>query len=261
MSEMIGRSLCRAELGIITNNKNSLRSQLVHLKDRIPHTHKSSVVYHAPCAGQPNSPCSARYVGETERAMNVRFKEHYNWMKLLDSDEYTSPIVKHARTSGHHFRPDDITYLAKEGNKIARGIKEAIYTHALDPPLNRGGGLRHYLPHIYDTVLSTTVRPPSLHPPVSLTFPLLPQASMNRGPGAAPSVPAATFNASPLSIQPLQRLRPPRALRWQTNLHPNQNATLDAHPRNQWPLTPCLPPSPKLLTNPTRPAHKMTTQA
>jgi hypothetical protein len=51
MSEMIGRSLHRAEVGIITNNKNSLRSQLVRLKDRIPHIHKYAVVYHAPCAG------------------------------------------------------------------------------------------------------------------------------------------------------------------------------------------------------------------
>jgi hypothetical protein len=35
----------------------------------------------------------------------------------------------------HHFRPEDITYLAREGNKMAHGIKEAIYVRALDPPL------------------------------------------------------------------------------------------------------------------------------
>jgi hypothetical protein len=46
---------------------------------------------------------------------------------------YASAIGQHARTTDHHFRPEDITYLAREGNKIARGIKEAIYARALDP--------------------------------------------------------------------------------------------------------------------------------
>jgi hypothetical protein len=115
-------------LGIISSNKNSLRTQLVHLKDPIPHTHKSTVVYHAPCAGNINDPCLATYIGETERSMDIQLREHHNKATLPLSDEYASAIGQHARTTDHHFRPEDITYLAREGNKMARGIC------ALDPP-------------------------------------------------------------------------------------------------------------------------------
>jgi hypothetical protein len=66
--------------------------------------------------------------------MHIRLKEHHNKVTLPLSNEYASAIGQHARTTDHHFRPEDITYLARDGNKMARGIKEAIYTRALDPP-------------------------------------------------------------------------------------------------------------------------------
>jgi hypothetical protein len=74
-------------------------------------------------------------------------------------------VGQHARTTGHHFRPEDITYLDRESNKMARGIKEAIYTRTLDPVLNRGGGLRYILLPTYDTIINTTIRPPKPPPP------------------------------------------------------------------------------------------------
>jgi hypothetical protein len=120
-------------VGIISSNKNSLHTQHVHLKDPIPHTHKSSVVYHTPCVGNINDPWTATYIGETERSMHIQLKEHHNKVTLPLSDEYASAIGQHARTTDHHCRPEDITYLAREGNQMARGIKEAIYARALDP--------------------------------------------------------------------------------------------------------------------------------
>jgi hypothetical protein len=101
--------------------------------------------------------------------MVIRLKEHHNRVKLPGSDDFASPIGQHARTTNHHFRPENITYLANEGDKTRRGILEAIYTRALDPPLNRGGGLRHNLTHTYDTILKTTIRPPKLPPPSAPT--------------------------------------------------------------------------------------------
>jgi hypothetical protein len=86
ISEIISRALRKADMGIIFSNKNSLHTQLVHLKDPIPHTHKSSVVYHAPCAGHNNDPCTATYIGETERSMHVQLKEHRNKVTLPNSD-------------------------------------------------------------------------------------------------------------------------------------------------------------------------------
>jgi hypothetical protein len=140
-SKIISRAFRKADVGIVFSNKNSLRTQLVHLNDPIPHTHKSSVVYHAPCAGNNNDPCIATYIGETERSLHVQLKKHHNKVTLPNSDEYASAIGQHARTNDHHFRLEDVTYLARESNKMAHGIKEAIYARALDPLLNRGGGL------------------------------------------------------------------------------------------------------------------------
>jgi hypothetical protein len=87
-----------------------------------------------PCAGSQHDPFTATYIGETERSMHVRLKEHHNKVTLQNSDEYASARGHHARTSNHHFPPEDITYLDREGNKLARGIKEAIYARTLDPP-------------------------------------------------------------------------------------------------------------------------------
>jgi hypothetical protein len=71
LTEQIGRAMRKAEVGTISNNKNPLHQQLVYLKDKVPHIHKSQVVYFAPCAGKPNNPCTAKYIGEPERAMSV----------------------------------------------------------------------------------------------------------------------------------------------------------------------------------------------
>jgi hypothetical protein len=209
--EIISRAFCKADVGIISSNKNSLCTQLVHLKDPIPHTHKSTVVYHVPCAGNINDPCSATYIGETERSTDIRLKKHHNKAKLPLSDKYASAIGQHARTTDHHFRPEDIRYLAKESDKMARGIKEAIYAHALDPPLNRGGGLQHFLPPPH---MTTSSRPPYIrrnpprpvlqaprHPPSTSTAP---------NPRADSWVPATASYASHSSTPPSPKPRPHR---------------------------------------------------
>jgi hypothetical protein len=74
-------------------------------------------------------------------------------------------VGQHARTTGHHFRPEDVTCLDRESDKLARGIKEAIYARALTPDLNKGGGLRYILPPTYDTVINATIKPPKPPPP------------------------------------------------------------------------------------------------
>jgi hypothetical protein len=72
----------KADIGTIAVSKGSLRDKLVHLKDKLPYTTKSGVIYHAPCAGKIGESCDAHYIGETERPMDVRFKEHHNKVKL-----------------------------------------------------------------------------------------------------------------------------------------------------------------------------------
>jgi hypothetical protein len=122
------------------------------------------VVYHAPCASNINDPCTATYIGETECSKNVQLKEHHNKVTLPLSDEYASAIGQHACTTDHHFRPEDITYLEREGNKMACGIREAFFARALDP-LSTGEAdcdiysriQQHYLSH-YSTTETPTAQ-------------------------------------------------------------------------------------------------------
>jgi hypothetical protein len=177
-------------------------------------------MYHAPCAGNINDPCTATYIGETERSMHIRLKEHHHKVTLPLSDEYASAKGQHARTTDHH---EDITYLAREGNKMARRIKEAIYARALDPPPNRGGGLQHLLPHAYDSIISVTIQPPKPPPPSALgsptpTFNINDSRPKGRPPGSRnrilclPLVDAAIALAATPMTAPQATLPPPAAM-------------------------------------------------
>jgi hypothetical protein len=188
---MIARAFRKADVGVVTGNKNSLRTQLVLLKDPILHTQKLSVVYHIPCAGSINEPCTATYIGETERSMDTRFTEHRNKSKLdirPPTGEYASAVGQHACTTGHHYRPEDVTNLDRESNKMARGIKEAIYIRTLNPDLNIGRG-RYALPPTFDTIINATIQPPKPRPPSAPgspppTFDINRQKPKGRQPGA-----------------------------------------------------------------------------
>jgi hypothetical protein len=149
-----------ADIGTYLVSRGSLRQSLVHLKVKFPPSSKSGVVYHAPRAGKLDQQCNVKYIGKTERSMEVRFRELHNRAKLRNSDSYSSAIDHHAKETGHQFRPSDISFLDTDINKIARGIKEAIYTRALDLSLNRGGGLCYDLPPSYDKVIHDAIRPP-----------------------------------------------------------------------------------------------------
>jgi hypothetical protein len=124
--------------------------------------------------------------------MDTRFREHHNKAKSNirpPTGEYASTVGQHARTTGHHFCPEDITYLDRESNKMARGINEAIYTRALDPVLNRGGGLRYILPPTYNTIINTTIRPPKPPPPSAPGSPPPPSTSTAQNQKAVNRVP------------------------------------------------------------------------
>jgi hypothetical protein len=140
-------------------------------------------------------------------------REHHNKAKLPLSDDYASAIGQHARTTDHHFRQKNITYLAREGNKMARGIKEAIFTRALDP-LSTGEVACATSSHMH---MTTSSPPPYVyrnHLRLVLRALLSPSStSTTPDPRAAYQDPATASCASPSSMLPSPRLRPPRVLR------------------------------------------------
>ena len=118
----------------------SIRNALVHPKDKAPKLDKSGVIYNISC-----SDCECHYVGETERALRKRAKEHQR-----DS----SPVGHHMRTRGHCFSEENIKILDTESDWFRRGVREAVYINITQPQLNRDRG-RHLLPPIYRTLLQS----------------------------------------------------------------------------------------------------------
>ena len=105
---------------------NTLKSLLMHPKDKVSTEQKKDVVYHWECQADG---CNSSYMGETCRALGERAKEH--------SKSSTSAILKHCMDH-HHPLPsiNNFTIVDKDPSQVTREAKEAIHIRRLDPSLN-----------------------------------------------------------------------------------------------------------------------------
>ena len=126
---------------------NSLRSALVHIKDKTPHEKRSHLVYGLKC---PRSGCDKTYVGETQQAIKKQASQH---RKPTPDNQFNSAIYTHLQESGHSFKDSDIVILDRENRWFERGVREAIYERVENPSLNKPGGLRFKLSHVWDQAL------------------------------------------------------------------------------------------------------------
>ena len=104
---------------------------------------KAGVIYKIDCKD-----CRDDYVGETERNLRHRFKEHRR-----DS----SPVGAHLLNKHHHMDRDCVKILDQEHRWFERGVKEAIHIRAHQPTLNRDRG-RHILPAVYNSLVRSQGR-------------------------------------------------------------------------------------------------------
>ena len=128
---------------------NTLKSILMHPKDRISNDQKKDLVYHWECKADG---CTSSYIGETSRALGERVKEH--------SKATTSAILKHCKDF-HHPLPsiDDFNIIDKEPSQVTREAKEAIHIRRLDPSLNRNIG-KMSIPQCFDNLLGAKPKHP-----------------------------------------------------------------------------------------------------
>ena len=128
---------------------NTLKSMLLHSKDKISNNQKKDLVYHWECKADG---CNSSYIGETSRALGERVKEH--------SKSTTSAILKHCKDF-HHPLPsiDDFNIIDKEPSQVTREAKEAIHIRRLDPSLNRNIG-KMSIPHCFDNLLGAKPKHP-----------------------------------------------------------------------------------------------------
>ena len=84
---------------------NTIRSILVHPKDKTPDTNKCglAVSYQFSCPE-----CSDTYVGETSRSLGTRFKEHSKVKAPFTA------IGEHSINHNHQIKIDDVQVIARE---------------------------------------------------------------------------------------------------------------------------------------------------
>ena len=128
---------------------NTLKSMLMHPKDKVSNDQKKDLVYHWECKADG---CKSSYIGETSRALGERVKEH--------SKSTTSAILKHCKDF-HHPLPsiNDFSIVDKDPSQVTREAKEAIHIRRLDPSLNRNIG-KMSIPHCFDNLLGAKPKHP-----------------------------------------------------------------------------------------------------
>ena len=141
VTEAIARNIRKA--GVTTHIRpfNTIRERLVHPKDKLDRLDQAGVVYKIAC-----NDCEATYVGETERKLNTRFKEHHR---------SSSPVGQHVEQRRHSIDEESVSVLHRESDWYRRGVAEAIHIQQESPCLNRGRE-RHILPAIYKELLPNT---------------------------------------------------------------------------------------------------------
>ena len=139
---------------------NTLKSMLMHPKDKISNDQKKDLVYHWECKVDG---CNSSYIGEMSWALGKRVKEH--------SKSTTSGNLKHCKDF-HHPLPSilDFNIIDKDPSQITREAKEAIHIRRLDPNLNRNIG-KMSIPHCFDHLLGAKPK----HPQVGALAQVAPQ--------------------------------------------------------------------------------------
>ena len=134
VSERIRKACEKFNLRVVFKSGPTLRSLLTKVKDPLPKEKLAGVVYQIPCQ------CGKVYVGETQRHLETRVKEH----KDACNKGYTekSAIAEHQWDQQHQVKWEDTRVLDRATRPIQLKVKEAL--HIQNTPannsLNRDGG-------------------------------------------------------------------------------------------------------------------------
>ena len=133
------------EHGVNTYHKpfNTLRSILVHPKDKTDTLEKCGVIYKITCPD-----CHQTYIGETARQLNTRLKEHTKMKAPLTA------VGEHCVNHQHRVTKENIEIIGNEPNYWRRKIRESVEIRLAHPDMNRDEG--YDLPPIYKELFHMT---------------------------------------------------------------------------------------------------------
>ncbi|CAH1244343.1 Hypp7269 [Branchiostoma lanceolatum] len=171
VTEPLERMFRKHNVATAVRPKTTLRSLLVHPKDKVDDLAKTDCVYKVPCAS-----CEEVYIGETGRTLGTRLKEHQKEATDSDAVKYTrsqkrqaqqeekkSAISDHVARNNCVIDWEGAKVIDREDNRRIRWIKEAVWIRKSSPVMNRDEG-GYKLSHVWDYVLAAKA------PPTSATY-------------------------------------------------------------------------------------------
>ena len=152
LSESFKQLFKYTHIQVCFKGQNTIKSMLMHPKDKINPLLKKDIVYQWSCT---NPSCKSSYIGETCRSLRECVKEH-------SKEGTNSTIYQHCITKGHPLpKVDQFKVIDQEKSQIAREAEEAIHIRKVDPELNRNVG-KMVIPHIFDSILGIKPRNPRI---------------------------------------------------------------------------------------------------
>ena len=143
LSESFKQLFKYTHIQVCFKGQNTIKSMLMHPKDKINPSLKKDVVYQWSCT---DLTCKSSYIGETCRSLGECIKEH-------GKEGTKSAIYQHCITKGHPLpKVDQFKVIDQEKSQITREAKEAIHIRKSDPELNRNVG-KVVIPHVFDSIL------------------------------------------------------------------------------------------------------------
>ena len=110
----------------------TLRAQLSRVKDKLPTSMSSCVVYSIPCS------CGKVYIGETTRRLEQRISEHQDACRK--GEEKKSAVAEHAWKEHHPIRWQETSVIDRASRFGELRVKEALHIHL--PSNTRGSALQ-----------------------------------------------------------------------------------------------------------------------
>ena len=130
-SEAVARLLTPYGLRLAHKPAHTIRTTLMRPKDPLTEDEKTGLIYCIPC-----NDCDKVYIGETDRQLQTRVKEHQGAVRRRD---LKSLIFEHSVDHGHKFAFDQARAIDRARTRGGRLFKEAW--HSRDNAINRHVGL------------------------------------------------------------------------------------------------------------------------
>ena len=142
LSEEFRKIFQYTQIQVCFKGKNTLKSLLMHPKDKVEDSLKQNVVYKWTCSQKK---CDSAYIGETGRTLGERVSEH--------AKHSTSAIKQHCENKGHPLPSiEQFCVMRQESSQVAREAREATLIRSVNPDLNRCVG-KMSIPAMFDDLL------------------------------------------------------------------------------------------------------------